>query len=147
MVGSTTLHSDEMTVHGRLFCLRHGESENVLTGTAGVVPDAPLTPRGRAQAVMAGGVLTSESIARIYSSTAIRASDTAAIIAAILGVDTIQRPELLEVSIGVAEGATDPAIRARTAMVLRDWIVERISRRASPTARPGTRSSPASARH
>jgi alpha-ribazole phosphatase/probable phosphoglycerate mutase len=97
----------------------------VLTGTAGVVPDAPLTPRGRAQAAMAGQLLASMSINRIYSSTAIRASDTAAIIAEILGVDTIHRPELLEVNIGLAEGATDPATRARTATVLRDWIVER----------------------
>ena len=97
----------------------------MLTGTAGVVPDAPLTPRGRTQAAMAGEVLASESITRIYSSTAIRASATAAIIADVLGVEAIQRPELLEVNIGVAEGSTDPAIRARTAAVLRDWIVER----------------------
>jgi broad specificity phosphatase PhoE len=108
-----------------MFCLRHGESENVLTGTAGVVLDAPLTPRGRAQAAMAGQMLASESISKIYSSTAIRASSTAAIIAHILGVDIIQLPELLEVNIGVAEGATDSATRARTATVLRDWIVKR----------------------
>jgi broad specificity phosphatase PhoE len=49
----------------RLFCLRHGESWNVLTGTAGILPNVPLTARGRAQAVMAAHVLASESIATI----------------------------------------------------------------------------------
>jgi alpha-ribazole phosphatase/probable phosphoglycerate mutase len=119
------LHSVEMTDHTRLLCLRHGESENVLTGTAGVLPAAPLTPRGWDQAVTAAEVLGPESITRIYSSTATRAHTTADIIAHILGVDTTQMPELLEVGIGSAEGATDQTTRALTAKVLRAWIVER----------------------
>jgi hypothetical protein len=28
----------------RVWCLRHAESENVTTGTSGVLPTAPLTP-------------------------------------------------------------------------------------------------------
>ncbi len=114
-----------MTDPARLFCLRHGESENVLTGTAGVLPTSPLTPNGWDQAVAAAEVLGPESIAMVYSSTAIRARDTAGIIARILGVQTIQMPELLEVGIGSAEGATDPATRTSTADVLRTWIVGR----------------------
>jgi alpha-ribazole phosphatase/probable phosphoglycerate mutase len=114
-----------MTDHTRLFCLRHGESENVLTGTAGVLPTAALTPHGWDQAITAAEVLRPESITKIYSSAAIRASDTAGIIAHILGAETIQMPELLEVGIGSAEGATDPTTRASTAEVLRAWIVER----------------------
>lgn len=109
----------------RLFCLRHGESENVLTGTAGVVPAAPLTRRGWDQAITAADVLGPESITKIYSSTAVRARDTANVIGHILGVETILMPELLEVGIGRAEGATDQTTRASTAEALRTWIVER----------------------
>lgn len=108
-----------------MFCLRHGESDNVLAGAAGVLPAAPLTPRGRAQAVAAAEALGPELIDKIYSSTAVRARDTAAIIAGIIGAETIQLPQLLEVGIGGAEGATDPVTRASTAEVLRSWVVER----------------------
>lgn len=124
-VGRAALHSAEMTDRTRLFCLRHGESENVLTGTAGVVPAAPLTPRGWDQAITAADVLGPESITKIYSSTAVRARDTAEIIGHLLGVETVLVPELLEVGIGSAEGATDPITRASTANTLRTWIVER----------------------
>jgi broad specificity phosphatase PhoE len=120
-----TLHSAEMTDRSRLFCLRHGESANVFTRTAGALISAPLTPHGWGQAITAAEVLGAESITRIYSSTAIRARDTADVIAHILGVETIQMPELLEVDIGSAEGATDSATRASTANVLRAWVVER----------------------
>lgn len=124
-----------MTGHARLFCLRHAESENVVTGTAGVLPSAPLTPNGRSQAVRAAAVLGPEPLAAIYSSTAVRARDTADIIARTLGartlgartlgIETIAVPELLEVGIGTAEGAADPTTRARTAEVLHAWVVHR----------------------
>jgi alpha-ribazole phosphatase/probable phosphoglycerate mutase len=119
------LHSAEMTDHVRVFCLRHAESENVLAGTAGVLPSAPLTPHGWDQAITAAEALGHESITRIFSSTAIRARDTADVIAHILGVETVTMPELLEVGIGAAEGATDATTRAQTATVLRAWIVDR----------------------
>lgn len=37
----------------RLLCLRHGESENVVAGVSGALPNAELTERGRAQAASA----------------------------------------------------------------------------------------------
>ena len=108
----------------RAFCLRHGESENVLTRTAGVLPRAPLTEAGRRQARAAAEMLGGESVAAIYSSTAVRAVDTAGIIGELLGVETVSTTALLEVSIGGAEGSTDPAIGSLTAAVLRGWIVD-----------------------
>jgi broad specificity phosphatase PhoE len=108
-----------------MFCLRHAESENVLAGVAGVLPSAPLTPRGRSQAVTVAEALRREGIFGVYSSTAIRARDTADVIARITGTRTVTMPELLEVGIGTAEGATDAATRARTADVLRAWVVKR----------------------
>jgi broad specificity phosphatase PhoE len=106
----------------RVWCLRHAESENVTNGTAGAVPAAPLTARGHRQALDAARVLADEPITRVYSSTAMRARQTAGHLAADLGVTAM--PELVEVGIGTHEGTSDPAIRARTAEVLHAWVVE-----------------------
>jgi broad specificity phosphatase PhoE len=40
-----------------IVCLRHGESENVLAGASGAVPEASLTEHGRTQARAAGGAV------------------------------------------------------------------------------------------
>jgi broad specificity phosphatase PhoE len=113
----------------RMFCIRHAESENVVTGAAGALPLARLTPRGRAQAAAAVRLLETEAISRIYCSTAVRARETAEVLAEGLGLDpaldVVALPELVEVGLGSAEGATDPVTRRRTAEVLHAWVVER----------------------
>ncbi|MGP3956910.1 histidine phosphatase family protein [Nonomuraea sp. 3N208] len=108
----------------RVLCLRHAESENVIARAAGALPLAGLTPKGRLQAAEAAQRLVPEGIARIYASTALRAQQTAEIIARTLSVDVALWPDLVEVGIGGLEGSTDPATRARTADVLRSWIVD-----------------------
>ncbi|MDP4507167.1 histidine phosphatase family protein [Nonomuraea turcica] len=108
----------------RMLCLRHGESENVIARVSGALPLAGLTPKGRLQAAEAAQRLVPEGVARIYASTAVRAQQTAEIIAQALSVDVVLVPDLVEVGIGRLEGTTDPATRARTADVLRSWIVE-----------------------
>lgn len=108
----------------RAWCLRHAESENVTGGRAGAVPVAPLTERGRDQAIAAARTLAREPITRFYSSTALRARQTASLLAASPALGVVAMPELAEVGIGEREGTTDPAVRARTAEVLRAWIVE-----------------------
>jgi alpha-ribazole phosphatase/probable phosphoglycerate mutase len=108
----------------RLWCLRHAESENVTGGIAGAVPTMPLTAHGRRQALAAARTLATEPIAHIYSSTALRARQTAELLASPdVPITTI--PELAEMGIGAREGTTDPAVRARTAEVLHAWIVRR----------------------
>ncbi|MEU5988001.1 histidine phosphatase family protein [Spirillospora sp. NPDC047418] len=108
----------------RVWCLRHAESENVTNGVAGAVPAAPLTARGRRQAAAAGHLLAAEPIVRVYSGPAVRARETARLLAAPgAGVTTL--PELAEVGIGEHEGSRDAAVRARTAEVLRAWVAER----------------------
>ena len=104
----------------RLWCLRHAESENVIGGIAGAVPLAQLTPAGRAQAVAAGVALAAEPIVRVYTSTALRARQTGALLS---GSEVSTMPGLVEVGIGAAEGSTDPRIRQRTADVLHTWVV------------------------
>ncbi|TYK53296.1 histidine phosphatase family protein [Actinomadura decatromicini] len=108
----------------RIWCLRHAESANVITGTAGVVPAAPLTERGRHQALAAARLLADEPITQIYSSTGVRARQTAEHLTSLPALTVTAMPELNEVGIGRHEGTTDPAIRARTAEVLHAWIVQ-----------------------
>ncbi len=113
-----------MSDHVRTWCRRHAESENIITGTAGAVPAAALTAHGRHQAIDAAQVLADEPIIRVYSSTALRARQTAGHLAAKLDLDITAMPELAEVGIGKHEGTNDPVIRARTAQVLHAWVVE-----------------------
>ncbi|MCP2351816.1 histidine phosphatase family protein [Nonomuraea roseoviolacea] len=108
----------------RLLCLRHGESENVTAGAAGALPLATLTARGRLQAAEAARLMSGEGATRIYASTAVRARQTADIMARALGVEVVPLEDLAEVHVGRAEGAVDPATRARAAAVLRSWIVD-----------------------
>ncbi|MEW1845707.1 histidine phosphatase family protein [Nonomuraea angiospora] len=109
----------------RVLCLRHAESENVVAGVAGALPPAELTPKGRAQAAEAAERLRGAGVTRIYASSAVRARQTAAIIAQALGVrEVVALEELVELGIGRLEGSTDPAVRARTAEVLRSWVVD-----------------------
>ncbi|WP_433756899.1 histidine phosphatase family protein [Nocardia sp. CA-135398] len=108
----------------RMWCLRHAESENVTAGIAGAVPRSPLTDRGCRQAAETARVLSGEPIARIYSSTALRAQQTAAFIASRRSLDVVTVADLAEVGIGEYEGTTDPTVRKQTAEVLRAWIVE-----------------------
>ncbi len=93
-----------------VWCLRHAESENVTTGTAGAVLNTSLTARGRHQAIEAAQQLAAEPITRIYSSTALRARQTAALLATTPGLHITAMPELVETTC--------------TAEVLRAWVIE-----------------------
>lgn len=109
----------------RVWCLRHGESQNITAHVAGAVPAAPLTQHGRSQAVAAAQVLAGEPIARIYTSTALRTRQTAELLTATPAAGFSALPGLVEMGIGRHEGSTDPAVRKQTAEVLRAWVVER----------------------
>jgi alpha-ribazole phosphatase/probable phosphoglycerate mutase len=89
----------------RVWCLRHAEAETLTTGTA-----APLTARGRHQAIEAAQQLAAEPITRIYASTALRARQTAELLAATLGLPSTAMPALVETPC--------------TADVLRAWVIE-----------------------
>lgn len=113
-----------MMFHGermcRIWCLRHGESQNVVDAVAGVVPAAPLTAEGRRQAESAAAGL--KGISDVYASDAVRAVETAEIVAELWGARVTVLPGLREVGIGSSEGASDPVTRARMAEVLRSWV-------------------------
>jgi broad specificity phosphatase PhoE len=66
--------------YGRWLLVRHGESVANADGWLAGHLDAPLTPRGRAQALALAATLRDESIDRAFASDMSRAIDTATIV-------------------------------------------------------------------
>jgi len=71
---------------GPFYFLRHGESEANAASLIAGSTDTPLTPQGRAQAQAAAERVRGLGIAAVHTSTLARAADTAAPIAAALGL-------------------------------------------------------------
>jgi broad specificity phosphatase PhoE len=98
-------------VTGRVFLLRHGETEWSRTGKHTGRTDVPLTERGRERAVAAGRLglrLRGGAPALVLSSPRSRARDTAEL--AGLAVDRLDE-RLAEWDYGDCEGRTTPEIR------------------------------------
>jgi probable phosphoglycerate mutase len=91
-----------------LVLVRHGESEPLVEGTAFPLVDGhgdpALAPEGRVQADRVGARLADEPIAAIYVTTLRRTVETAAPLAARLGLTPIVEPDLREVHLGDWEG-------------------------------------------
>jgi broad specificity phosphatase PhoE len=101
-----------MSTYVRVWCVRHAESE-ANHQVPGAAEDCGLTELGRRQAVAAARLLATEPITSVYSSTALRARQTAEILANTPhrpGLRVSAMPELVEVD---ASGD-----------VLRAWVVE-----------------------
>jgi broad specificity phosphatase PhoE len=98
-----------MSTRVRVWCVRHGESE-ANAGLPGVGNDSRLTELGRRQAVDAARELAAEPIVAVYSSPALRARQTADLLAATRGLHVTPLPELIEAEC--------------TAEQLRAWVVE-----------------------
>lgn len=97
----------------RLLLIRHGESvgnaERRLQGHL----DSPLNDRGRQEAALLAERLSRLQIDSIYSSPLIRASETAALIAAQHGLTVTHREALQERDVGKAAGLTRKEILER----------------------------------
>ncbi len=99
----------------RVWCLRHAESEhNAKVPAAG--KDSPLTDRGRHQAIAAAQQLAAGPITRIYSSTALRARQTAELLASFATAPG--RPPLPITAMPELVEALAPSY------VLRAWVIE-----------------------
>lgn len=95
-----------------LLLIRHGENDFVKTGKlAGRLPEVHLNERGRQQAEELAEALTNIPIKAIYSSPLERAQETAAPLAAKLGLDVQIRPGLIETGIGEWAGQELKALR------------------------------------
>jgi probable phosphoglycerate mutase len=92
-----------------LLLVRHGESAAVMEGesfpmTEDGQGDPPLHPEGEAQALLVADRLQSEDISAIYVTTLQRTAQTAAPLAARLGLTPVVEPRLREVHLGDWEG-------------------------------------------
>ena len=101
----------------RLILIRHGESmSNVLRIVTSAVEGYPLTERGQGQAAAAAAGLVDQGIVRVYSSAALRASQTAGIVAEALGVPIEVVPGLEEIHVGVHEGRPEVEVTSAGAV-------------------------------
>jgi probable phosphoglycerate mutase len=97
----------------RLFVLRHGQTDwNVDQRIQGQL-DVPLNAAGRWQAGQLARALQEEALAAIYSSDLSRASDTAAAVAAVVGLPVVTDAGLRERGFGSFEGLTFQEIEQR----------------------------------
>ena len=91
-----------------LVLVRHGESEPLVEGTAFPLADGhgdpALAPEGRVQAEQVGARLADEPIDAIYVTTLRRTVETAAPLAARLGLEPRVEADLREVHLGDWEG-------------------------------------------
>lgn len=115
----------------RIVAVRHGRTAwNAGQRLQGHL-DVPLDALGHAQAARLAAALAGEGLAAIYSSDLQRARDTAAPLAAALGLPVQTDPALRERSFGRLEGAT-------YAEVERDWPEDALRwRRRDPDFGPG----------
>lgn len=91
-----------------MLLIRHGESEPAVEGQSFPLVDGhgdpALSPEGRAQAAQVCARLESEGIEAIYVSKLRRTAETAAGLAAALGIEVVVSPDLHEVFLGDWEG-------------------------------------------
>jgi len=105
-----------------LWLVRHGESTWNLDRRFQGAYDAPLSPRGRAQAAALAERLAGTAFDALYTSPLSRARDTADACARVLGVAPRAVDDLREIGLGAWEGETVDAILAREADAYRRWL-------------------------
>lgn len=115
-----------MSAPGRLFLVRHGETDWNVAGRLQGRRDVPLNSLGRAQAARVGRVLgqLADDVTRLHyvSSPLSRALETMRILRTALdlpGSDFTHDPQLAELSFGQWEGLTWPEIRRRDAAAVK----------------------------
>ncbi|GAB2999148.1 histidine phosphatase family protein [Saccharothrix stipae] len=92
----------------RLILVRHGETaSNVKMALDSLPPGPPLTDAGVAQAAALAGSLAAEPVRAVYASTAVRAQQTAAPVAAAHGLEVEVVPGVQEIFCGDLEGRHD----------------------------------------
>ena len=112
--------------------MRHGETEWNRIGRVQGLSDIPLNETGREQARHAGRRLAAEHCDAVATSPLSRAADTAAIVAAEIGLPEPEVvPALVERNYGEAEGLTGAEIDARFGGVVqaresREQVVDRV---------------------
>jgi broad specificity phosphatase PhoE len=89
--------------------VRHGESETAAAGVVG--GDAPLTAVGREQARVTGGALAGRPVEVCFTSPAVRARETAALMLEERDVRQTVVPDLADIDFGAFSGTSLPEYR------------------------------------
>lgn len=114
----------------RLLLLRHGQTHGNTSGALDTaLPGLELTDLGRRQAEAAARVLADEPIEKIVISPTHRTRQTAAPVAALLGLEPEVHDGLREISAGDYEMATDHDSVLRYIGTVADWIEGRLDTR------------------
>jgi broad specificity phosphatase PhoE len=101
-----------------ILLVRHGQTDENVSGRISGQGPAPLNGRGQEQAQLAAQVLAPLNVTRLVSSPVVRALQTAAILDAHLQLGIEEEPDLREVGYGDWEGQTFQAIRGSTTFQL-----------------------------
>jgi probable phosphoglycerate mutase len=112
----------------RFYFVRHGESDaNVLALISNRDVPHGLTTRGRQQARALADRLSAPSgrLSAVYCSPLLRATQTATILAAALGLPYATAPALREYDLGVLEGCSDAESWSRYDRLQEDWLAGR----------------------
>jgi probable phosphoglycerate mutase len=102
--------------------VRHGESTWNAVGRFQGGLDAPLSPRGRAQAAALAAGLGGSRFDGLYTSPLQRARDTALTCGTALGLDPVPVDDLREIGLGDWEGLTLDTVRAQQGAHYRRWL-------------------------
>lgn len=118
--------SDDLPL--QIWFIRHGESEINVPGNPRTVPDGgvsyPLTRRGVEQARALAASLNGAPITRIYTSTHLRAIQTADAVAFDHTLTLQLAPEAVEIDLGLAPDSTQD-VRAVYGELTRKWLIEK----------------------
>lgn len=114
----------------RLLLLRHGQTHGNTAGALDTaIPGLDLTELGHRQAEAAARALADHGLAQIYVSPLVRTRQTAAPLAALLGVEPRELAGLREISAGDFEMADDHDSIAGYIGTVADWIEGRFDTR------------------
>ena len=105
----------------RVYVARHGETVWNVEGRYQGQRESKLSPRGMLQADALGRALSELPIARVISSPLSRCVDTAAFLAALLGVGLETDRRLIEIAHGTWEGRLRADIERDDATRMRQW--------------------------
>jgi alpha-ribazole phosphatase len=97
----------------RLIFVRHAEPDDAMLDRIYGRLDPALSERGRAHAAEIASQLSAEPIRGLYASPLLRARETAAPLAARLGLDPTVEPDLREIDFGQLEGLSPAEAVAR----------------------------------
>lgn len=105
----------------RLLLVRHGRSELNAAGRVQGWLDSPLDELGRAQSLALADRLRREDAVMVYASTLQRASETAEIVGAELGLPVVTDERLIERGVGDIAGLTGTEIEAQFPDFIAEW--------------------------